>query len=62
MRAKGRVFDPNRYFCEDEELMHVGDRTYAVSNQWGMSTQETIDALVTAFGNHGVTIKATSES
>jgi hypothetical protein len=61
MKYKNKAFDPDRYFCETEELMHVGGRTYAITNQWGASTQETIDALLTAFGNHGITIKAASE-
>lgn len=61
MTAQDRAFDPDRYFCETEELMHVAGRTYAVTNQWGASTQETIDAILTAFGNHGITIEAASE-
>ena len=58
MKAQDRAFDPDRYFCETQELMHVGGRTYAATNQWGASTQEIVDALLTAFGNHGVTIEA----
>lgn len=56
MKAKGKAFDPERYFCQTDELMHVGGRTYAVTNQWGATTQETIDALLTAFGNSGISI------
>ena len=56
MTAQGRAFDPDRYFCEDAELMDVAGRTFAVTNQWGASTQETIEALLAAFGSHGVTI------
>ena len=38
VRAKeGRSFDPTRYFCGDEELLHFGGRTYAFLNQWGGS-------------------------
>jgi hypothetical protein len=58
MKYKGRAFDPDRYFCETDELMHVGGRTYAVTNQWGATTQEAIDALLTAYGNHGIRIEA----
>ena len=61
MKQQNRAFDPERYFCEPEELMHVGGRTYAVTNQWGASTQETIDALLTAFSANGVTIEASRE-
>jgi hypothetical protein len=61
MKYKNKAFDPDRYFCETDELMHVDGRTYAVTNQWGASTQETVDGLLTAFGNHGFTIEAASE-
>jgi hypothetical protein len=61
MKQQNRAFDPERYFCETEELMHVNGRTYAVTNQWGASTQETIDALLTAFGASDVTIEALRE-
>ena len=56
MRAQGRPFDPDRYFCETDDLIHVAGRTYALTNQWGATTHATIDALLTAFGSHGVTI------
>ncbi len=62
MKTQARAFDPDRYFCEDQELMHVGGRTYAVTKQWGASTQETVDALLTAFGNHGVTIEPAADT
>jgi hypothetical protein len=62
MKAQDRAFDPDRYFCDTEEVMYVGGRSYAVTNQWGTSTQETIDALLTAFGNHGVAIQPSSEA
>jgi len=61
MKQQDRTFDPERYFCETEELMHVSGRTYAVTNQWGAITQETIDALLTAFGPRGVTIEVAGE-
>ncbi|MHB1102646.1 MAG: hypothetical protein ACYC0C_07685 [Devosia sp.] len=33
--ANGKRFDPIRFFCRDDELLHVGGRTYAFSSQWG---------------------------
>jgi hypothetical protein len=62
MKYQNKSFDPDRYFCETDELMHVDGRTYAVTNQWGASTQETIDALLTAFGTQGISIEASDES
>jgi hypothetical protein len=61
MKQQNRTFDPERYFCETEELMQVNGRTYAVTNQWGASTQETIDALLTAFGATNLVIEASGE-
>jgi hypothetical protein len=60
MKAKGKLFDPDRYFCETQELMHASDVTYAVTNQWGATTQETIDALLSAFADQGITIEPAS--
>lgn len=34
---EGRGFDSTRYFCGDDELIHIGGRTYAFLNQWGGS-------------------------
>jgi hypothetical protein len=28
-------YDPRRWFCEDDELVHADGKTYAFSNQWG---------------------------
>jgi len=32
---EGKTFDPKRYFGEEGELVHHGERTYAFSSQWG---------------------------
>jgi hypothetical protein len=34
---EGRGFDPTRYFCGDDDLIHFAGRTYAFLNQWGGS-------------------------
>ena len=34
---------------KDEELFHIDDKTYAFSNQWGVTTLEAVDALKMAF-------------
>lgn len=61
LKRQNRAFDSERYFCETNELMQAGGGTYAVTNQWGSTTQETIDVLLTAFGAQGVTIEASRE-
>ncbi len=34
-KNEGRSFDATRYFCGEDELLHVNGRTYAFLNQWG---------------------------
>ena len=53
----GRTFDPARWFCERDELIHFEGRTYAVSNQWGLGTDATFRALVSRFPQAGVTVE-----
>lgn len=48
--AAGKRFDPNRFFCGDDELLRVGGRTYAFSSQWGGTNwQEAMANLRDAF-------------
>jgi hypothetical protein len=54
---QGRSFDPSRYFCEDRWLICANGRTFALTNQWGGWTADTIDALVRAFPGCAVAIK-----
>ena len=48
-RAAHPADSSERYFMKDEDLFHMGDKTYAFSNQWGVTTLEAVDALKTAF-------------
>jgi hypothetical protein len=41
--------------------MRAGGRTFRGHESVGASTQETIDALLTAFGAHGMLIEASNE-
>jgi hypothetical protein len=34
----GRKFDSIRYFCDDGELFQITGKTYALSNQWTLTT------------------------
>ncbi len=38
-----------RYFCDDDELIHVDTRTYVLSNQWGSQTLDTASQLAGLF-------------
>lgn len=58
----GRSLERRRFYCDQDQLFIVGDNTYAVSNQWGAKTQETIDALLASFPNSGVTCEASPSS
>jgi hypothetical protein len=39
----------NRFFTEDDELMHWEGRTYALTKMWGRSTRGDIDRIITKF-------------
>ena len=38
-----------RFFCDDDELVRVDDKTYVVSNQWGTDTLDMADSLARTF-------------
>ena len=52
--ADGKAFDSSRFFCDEDELIHYEGRTYALTSQWGGWTQDSLDTLLGAFGNRGV--------
>ncbi len=58
----GRAFDPRRYFCNEEELIHTGGCTYALTNQWGNRTEEALTRFVEAFRDKGVAYKESERS
>lgn len=43
-----------RFFCDDDELVHVGGKTYVVSNQWGIDTLDAATSLVRMFPDLGI--------
>ncbi|QJD90134.1 hypothetical protein HH213_08510 [Duganella dendranthematis] len=46
---------PTRYFCEDDEVFHVDDHTYSMSNQWGTRTEEAVKKILKILpANHGI--------
>lgn len=42
--------DPRRYFSAQDEIFHVDGRTYALTNQWGQSVEQVVDALIKLMG------------
>lgn len=59
--ASGKPFAPNRWFCDDDELIHANGRTYAVSNQWGTNTELVIRRLATTFPAAGIVVDSFAE-
>jgi len=55
----GKSFDARRWFCDDEDLMHINGRTYALSNQWGGSWTNAMRQLCEAFPELGITFSPT---
>jgi len=52
---QGRGFDPTRYFCGEDEIIHSGGRTYAFLNQWGGSDwMQAMVSLRDAFPDQGI--------
>jgi hypothetical protein len=60
--AQNRTFDPARWFYSDEELVHFDGRTYAVSNQWGTGTEQTLRDLTSQFPQAKIVIEAHDSS
>jgi len=54
----GKTFDTTRYFCENDRLIHFSGRTFALINQWGDWTANTIAALLEAFPDSGISVVA----
>lgn len=50
---------PTRFYCSDEDLIHLNGKTYALSNQWGERTEEAVSKIVERMpGGHGLTYEA----
>lgn len=58
----GRIFKPKKWFCEEGELIHAGDKSYAFTNQWGKSWPGCMEALKEAFPEAGITFHPTAPS
>lgn len=51
--------DSRRYFCGDDEVFHIDDSTYVLSNQWGVRTEEAVENILKLLpSDHGVEYKA----
>lgn len=55
LAEQDRQFDPRRWFCDGDELLHFGGRTYAFSSQWGgKDWEQAMVNLRDAFPDQGI--------
>ena len=54
---EGRMFEPRRYFCQEDNLIKWNEKTYAFINQWGLKTEETIKLLIESFPDKDIQYK-----
>ena len=57
LAREGRRFDPRRWYTGDDERIVVGNKTYALSNQWGGRAKEWADLVVAAFPDVPIEIR-----
>ncbi|HWG18564.1 MAG TPA: hypothetical protein VN678_11915 [Acidobacteriaceae bacterium] len=55
--ATGYVFRPARMFIDDDHLIDVGDKTVAISNQWGLPSLPLIDQVIAAVPSANISYK-----
>jgi len=62
VRAKlGKNFQPRRFFCKSDELVHFEGRTFAFSSQWGGEDwEEAMKQLCDEFAKLGVSYQPTA--
>jgi hypothetical protein len=59
--AGGLSFDPPRWFCEDDELIHANGKTYAFSKMWGgPSWHKAMDLLKEKYPQFKIAFSPTS--
>jgi hypothetical protein len=56
--AGGRSVNPDRYLSDDDELIHVGGRTYAFTIGWGTNTLPAMEALCAKYPEAGIRYEA----
>jgi hypothetical protein len=59
--ATGYVFRPKRLFIDDEHLIEIGDKTVAISNQWGLPSLQTIDEIIRVVPQAKISYKRTDD-
>jgi hypothetical protein len=47
----------NRYYIDEEDLIHANGKTYAATKMWGGQTLSAMDQLINAFPNYGISYR-----
>ena len=55
--AQGKQFQSGRWFCDDDELIHEDNKTYAFINQWGSQWDDAMKILMDAFPEAKISYK-----
>jgi hypothetical protein len=58
----GLAFRPDRFFMRDEDHIHVGGKTVALSNQWARTDLHLIDEIISAVPTAKISYKRAEES
>ena len=62
-RREGKSFDARRFFRADDELFHIDDKTFALTNQWGgQEVIDAVEAIITRYGDHDISYRPSSDS
>lgn len=59
--AGGPAFESARWFCNDDELIRHGGKTYALTKMWGERFEEALQALFDAFPTDEVIVEPNTE-
>ncbi|WP_420467635.1 hypothetical protein [Panacagrimonas sp.] len=54
LRSEGRKEETGRHFIDDDELIHWGEQTSALTKMWGTRTAEAIGILLQEYPDRGV--------
>jgi hypothetical protein len=60
--ASGYVFRPTRFFMDDDHLIKFGDKTVAISDQWGLPSIPLIDKIISSVPSANISYKPASEA
>lgn len=60
--AGGPAFQPRRWFCDDDELVRHGGKTYALTKKWGHRFEEALQGLLDTFPTDDIRVVPSGES